>query len=97
MKYDIKPIILILNNSMYGTIRMHQEREFKSRVSGTYLTNPDFVMLANSFGIPGYRTTTTQEFFQALQDAIKKDAGAVIELVTEQEAITPNKKLSELS
>jgi thiamine pyrophosphate-dependent acetolactate synthase large subunit-like protein len=54
-------------------------------------------MLANSFGIPGYRTTTTQEFFQALQDAIKKDAGAVIELVTEQEAITPNKKLSELS
>jgi acetolactate synthase-1/2/3 large subunit len=66
-------------------------------VSGTYLTNPDFVMLANSFGIPGYRTTTTQEFFQALQDAIKKDAGAVIELVTEQEAITPNKKLSELS
>ena len=97
MKYDVKPIILILNNSMYGTIRMHQEREFKSRVSGTYLTNPDFVMLANSFGIPGYRTTTTQEFFQALQDAIKKDAGAVIELVTEQEAITPNKKLSELS
>ena len=97
MKYHIKPIILILNNGMYGTIRMHQEREFKSRVSGTYLTNPDFVMLANSFGMPGYRVQTTGTFFEALQEAIKNDLGAVIELVTEPEAITPTKKLSELS
>jgi acetolactate synthase-1/2/3 large subunit len=97
MKYHIKPIILILNNGMYGTIRMHQEREFKSRVSGTYLTNPDFVMLANSFGMPGYRVQTTGTFFDALQEAIKNDLGAVIELVTEPEAITPTKKLSELS
>ncbi len=97
MKYEVKPIILILNNGMYGTIRMHQEREFKSRVSGTYLTNPDFVMLANSFGIPGYRVQTTDTFFEALQEAIKNDLGAVIELVTEPEAITPTKKLSELS
>jgi acetolactate synthase-1/2/3 large subunit len=97
MKYNIKPIILILNNGMYGTIRMHQEREFKSRVSGTFLTNPDFVMLANSFGMPGYRVQTTATFFDALQEAIKNDQGAVIELVTEPEAITPTKKLSELS
>ncbi len=97
MKYDIKPIILILNNGMYGTIRMHQEREFKSRVSGTFLTNPDFVMLANSFGMPGYRVKTAETFFEALQDAIEKNQGAVIELVTEPEAITPTKKLSELS
>jgi acetolactate synthase-1/2/3 large subunit len=97
MKYQVKPIILILNNGMYGTIRMHQEREFKSRVSGTFLTNPDFVMLANSFGMPGYRVQTTASFFDALQEAIKNDQGAVIELVTEPEAITPTKKLSELS
>jgi acetolactate synthase-1/2/3 large subunit len=97
MKYEVKPIILILNNGMYGTIRMHQEREFKSRVSGTYLTNPDFVMLANSFGIPAYRVQTTDTFFEALQEAIKNGLGAVIELVTEPEAITPTKKLSELS
>jgi len=97
MKYEVKPIILILNNGMYGTIRMHQEREFKSRVSGTYLTNPDFVMLANSFGIPGYLVQTTDTFFEALQEAIKNGLGAVIELVTEPEAITPTKKLSELS
>jgi acetolactate synthase-1/2/3 large subunit len=97
MKYQVKPIILILNNGMYGTIRMHQEREFKSRVSGTFLTNPDFVMLASSFGMPGYRVQTTATFFDALQDAIKNDLGAVIELVTEPEAITPTKRLSELS
>ena len=97
MKYQVKPIILILNNGMYGTIRMHQEREFKSRVSGTFLTNPDFVMFANSFGIPGYRVQTTATFFDALQEVIKNDLGAVIELVTEPEAITPTKKLSELS
>jgi len=97
MKYDAKPIILILNNGMYGTIRMHQEREFKSRVSGTFLTNPDFTLLAKSFGMLGYQVKTTQAFFDALQDAISQNQGAVIELVTEQEAITPNKKLSELS
>ena len=97
MKYQVKPIILIMNNGIYGTIRMHQEREFKSRVSGTHLTNPNFVMFAKSFGIPGYRVTKTREFFSALQEAIKNDQGAVIELVTEPEAITPNKRLSELS
>ena len=97
MKYQVKPIILIMNNGIYGTIRMHQEREFKSRVSGTNLTNPNFVMFAKSFGIPGYRVTKTKEFFSALQDAIKNDLGAVIEIVTEPEAITPNKRLSELS
>ena len=97
MKYGVKPIILILNNGMYGTIRMHQEREFKSRVLGTHLTNPDFVMFANSFGIPGYRVTHTAQFFDALQESIKNDQGAVIEIVTEPEAITPTKTLSELS
>jgi len=54
-------------------------------------------MLANSFGMPGYRVQTTASFFDALQEAIKNDLGAVIELVTEPEAITPTKKLSELS
>jgi acetolactate synthase I/II/III large subunit len=97
MKYDVKPIILILNNGMYGTIRMHQEREFKARVSGTFLTNPDFVMLAQSFGMLGYRVTSTEQFFIALQEALQKDAGAVIELVTEPAAITPNKTIAELS
>ena len=97
MKYQVKPIILILNNGMYGTIRMHQEREFKSRVSGTFLSNPNFVLLAQSFGMMGYSVKTTDEFFTAFQDAIQKDQGAVIELITEPEAITPNKKLSELS
>ena len=75
----------------------HQEREFKSRVSGTFLTNPDFTLLAKSFGMLGYQVKTTQAFFDALQDAISQNQGAVIELITEPEAITPNKKLSELS
>lgn len=97
MKYGVTPIILILNNGMYGTIRMHQEREFKSRVSGTFLTNPDFVMFAKSFGMSGYRVTTTQAFFKALTQALSEKQGAVIELVTAPEAITPTKTLAELS
>ncbi|WP_211307505.1 thiamine pyrophosphate-binding protein [Polynucleobacter rarus] len=96
MKYQAKPIVIILNNGMYGTIRMHQEREYKQRVSGTFLTNPDFVLLAKSFDMQGYRVTKTEEFFPALQDAIAHGQGALIELITEPNAITPTKTLQEL-
>jgi acetolactate synthase-1/2/3 large subunit len=96
LRYQAQPIILIINNGMYGTIRMHQEREFTTRISGTELTNPDFIKFAESFSMPGYRVSKTNEFAAAMQSALKSKSGAIIELVINPEAITPSKKLSEL-
>jgi acetolactate synthase-1/2/3 large subunit len=96
-RYESYPIILVINNSMLGTIRMHQEREFTKRVMGTGLTNPDFVKFADSFGIPGYRVTKTDEFEHAFTSALKSNHGALIELVLDPEVITPTKLLSNLA
>lgn len=97
MRYGIKIIVLILNNGMFGTIRMHQEREYKSRISGTNLTNPNFVQLAASYHMLGFQITKTEQFQVAFQEALASSQGSIIELVTDPEAITPTKRLSELS
>jgi acetolactate synthase-1/2/3 large subunit len=96
-RYEAYPIILVVNNSMYGTIRMHQEREFTKRVMGTGLTNPDFIKFAESFGIPGYRVNNTEEFAPVFEKALASNKGALIELVLDQEIITPTKLLSKLA
>ena len=95
-RYDAYPIVLVVNNSMLGTIRMHQEREFKSRVIATGLTNPDFVKFADSFGMPGFRVSKTEEFAPAFAKALTSKKGALIELVLDPEVITPTKLLSQL-
>jgi acetolactate synthase-1/2/3 large subunit len=95
-RYDSFPIVLVVNNSMLGTIRMHQEREFKSRVMATGLTNPDFVKFADSFGMPGFRVSKTEEFAPAFAKALASKKGALIELVLDQDVISPTKRLSEL-
>lgn len=95
-RYGAYPIVLVVNNSMLGTIRMHQEREFKSRVIATGLTNPDFVKFADSFGIPGFRVSKTEEFAPAFAKALASKKGALIELVLDPEVITPTKLLSQL-
>ena len=95
-RYDAYPIVFVVNNSMLGTIRMHQEREFKSRVIATGLTNPDFVKFADSFGIPGFKVSKTEEFAPAFAKALASKKGALIELVLDPEVITPTKLLSQL-
>lgn len=95
-RYDAFPIVLLVNNSMLGTIRMHQEREFKSRVIATGLTNPDFVKFADSFGMPGFRVGKTEEFSSAFAKALASKKGALIELILDQEVISPTKLLSQL-
>lgn len=95
-RYDAFPIVLVVNNSMLGTIRMHQEREFKARVIATGLTNPDFVKFADSFGMPGFRVSKTAEFAPAFAQALASKKGALIELVLDQEVISPSKRLSQL-
>ncbi|MEZ5859034.1 MAG: thiamine pyrophosphate-dependent enzyme, partial [Geminicoccaceae bacterium] len=84
----------VFNNSMYGTIRMHQEREYPTRVSGTELANPDFARLAEAHGALGLRVERTAEFAPAFAQALAAERPALIEIVMDQEAITPRQSLS---
>lgn len=90
------PIILILNNSMFGTIRAHQEGRYPGRVLGTPIKNPDFVKLAESYGIYGERVEKTAEFMPAFERAKASSTGAVIELMIDEQDITPFKTLDQI-
>jgi len=93
-----KSIILLLNNGMFGTIRMHQEREFPGRdaAAGSGLANPDFVALARAYGWEGARVRRTDEFEPALREALARDRGTVIELMLDPEVITTRTSLTAL-
>ena len=95
-KYNASPIFIVLNNGIYGSIRMHQEREFPTRSIGTDLNNPDFVSYAEAFGIKGYRVSQTREFESVFENALKTEGPSLIELVVSEEAISPAFTLSEL-
>ena len=86
--HGVAPIVLVFNNQMYGTIRMHQERDYPGRVSGTSLTNPDFAELIEAFGGHGESVTETAEFAPAFARAVASGRPAVIELATDPEQIT---------
>ena len=90
------PIILVFNNAMYGTIRMHQERRFPGRVVGTTLRNPDFLALAQAYGIMGASVTRTEEFAPAFEEAVSGSQAAIIELKMDPEMITTRTTLSEI-
>lgn len=90
------PITLILNNSMYGTIRAHQEGRFAERISGTAIQNPDFVKLAAAYGILGEKVTETSQFAAAFERAKASPTGAIIELIIDEQDITPFKTLDQI-
>ena len=94
--HDIDPVILVVNNGMYGTIRMHQERENPGRAIATDLTNPDFVTWAESFGAFAARVERTDEFPDAFEDATACGRVSLIELRIDPELITTRSTLSEL-
>ena len=94
--YDLPIIILVVDNGMYGTIRMHQEREHPGRVSATDLRNPDFAALARAYGAFGARVETTEAFAPAFQEAQAAGGPAVLHLILDPEAITPRMSLTEL-
>ncbi|MBY0572750.1 MAG: thiamine pyrophosphate-binding protein, partial [Undibacterium sp.] len=100
VQYRAGLIIIVFNNGMYGTIRMHQEKEFPTRVSGTDLTNPDFAALARAFGASGEVVTQTEDFAPALQRALthtrQNNLPALIELRYDGNLITPNASLEKL-
>lgn len=96
MQYGLKVIILVINNGMYGTIRMHQERAYPERVSGTDLVNPDFAAYARAFGANGEIVEETSEFAPAFERAMAAEGPSLIELRIDPEALTPKASLSEI-
>ncbi|PVE44182.1 thiamine pyrophosphate-binding protein [Limnohabitans planktonicus] len=87
-QHGAKTIILLLNNGMYGTIRMHQEREYPQHVTGSQLQNPDFVALAQAYGYAATRIRQTDEFEPALTAALARPQGTLIEVMLDPEVIT---------
>jgi acetolactate synthase-1/2/3 large subunit len=93
-QYGAKSIVLLLNNGSFGTIRMHQEREYPAHVSGSGLANPDFCALARAYGYAAERVTHTAEFEPALQRALAAPVGTVIEVLLDVDVITTRGTLS---
>jgi len=89
-------IVLVGNNSMYGTIRMHQERDYPARVSGTDLVNPDFAAYAEAFGGFGAIVEKTEDFAAAFEAALNANKPAIIEIRIDPDAVSPVLTLSGL-
>ncbi|NNL74306.1 MAG: thiamine pyrophosphate-binding protein, partial [Silicimonas sp.] len=96
MQAGAAPVVLILNNGSYGTIRMHQERNYPARVFGTDLENPDFVALAKAYGMLGEKIESTADFADAFERALASPQGAILDLVIGKEALTPRQTLSQI-
>ena len=95
-QYGANIVVLVVNNGMFGTIRMHQEREYPARVQGTALANPDFAALARAYGAHGETVARTEDFAPAFERALAAGTPAVIELQVDPEGITPKTTLSEI-
>jgi acetolactate synthase-1/2/3 large subunit len=96
IRYSLPIIVIVVNNGIYGTIRMHQEREYPGRVSGTGLTNPDFAALARAYGGHGETVEKTEDFAPAFERALKSGKPAIIEIRLDPEAITPTRTLTDI-
>ena len=96
VQYELPILIVVVNNAMYGTIRMHQERHYPGRVVGTDLRNPDFAAYARAFGAHGETVERTGDFADALERALASGVPALLELRIDPEAITPRATLSEI-
>jgi acetolactate synthase I/II/III large subunit len=89
-------VVLVVNNAMYGTIRMHQERQFPGRVVGTDLVNPDFVALGRAYGAHAELVERGEDFPDAFERALAADRAALLELRVDPERISPRASLSEI-
>ncbi|MBC9248109.1 thiamine pyrophosphate-binding protein [Paracoccus sp. 11-3] len=96
MQHGAQPIVLVLNNGIYGTIRAHQERNYPARVSGTTMINPDFCALARAYGFHAERVDRTEDFEAAFERAMASGTGALLDLTISPEALTPRQTLSQM-
>ncbi|WP_245834213.1 thiamine pyrophosphate-binding protein [Yoonia maricola] len=96
IQHGAKPIVIVMNNGRYGTIRMHQEKTYPGRVSGTVLTNPDFAALARSYGGHGERVARSKDFPAAFARAQAAGTVAVLECQVDEDALATSLNLSDL-
>ena len=93
-QYGAAIVVVLVNNGIHGTIRMHQERAYPGRVIATDLVNPDFAALARAYGGFGERVERTEDFAAAFERAVASGKPALIDLAFDKEAITPTATLS---
>ncbi|MBV7255995.1 thiamine pyrophosphate-binding protein [Pacificimonas sp. WHA3] len=93
VRYNANVLFVIVDNGQLGTIRMHQEKEFAGRQSGTALTNPDFAAYAESFGVKGWTVEATEDFAPALAEALAQDGPALITCRTDPDEIAPGRRI----
>ncbi len=96
VQYGLNIIVLIFDNGMYGTIRMHQEKHYPGRVSATNLQNPDFAAYAQAFGGFGERVEKNEEFGPAFERAVASGKPAILHCLIDPQAITPSATLDQL-
>ena len=96
VQYGLGIVVIVIDNGMYGTIRMHQERTYPTRVSGTDLVNPDFAAYARAFGGYGETVATTAAFMPAFERALATGKPAILHVKVDPEALTPARSLSAL-
>lgn len=96
VQYNLPLVVVIVDNGMYGTIRMHQEKHYPGRISATQLKNPDFSAYARAFGGHGERVEKTEEFGPAFERAVASGLPAIIHCLIDPEAITPTTTISKL-
>ena len=89
-------MVLVIDNGMLGTIRMHQERHYPGRVSATDLVNPDFAALGKAYGGHGERIERTEDFAAAFERALDSALPAVLHLLVDPEAITPRQTIAQI-
>jgi acetolactate synthase-1/2/3 large subunit len=96
VQYDLGVVFVVVDNGMYGTIRMHQERLYPARVSGTDLVNPDFAALARAYGASGETVLRADEFAPAFERALASGKPALLHLRLDPQALTLNASLDQL-
>ncbi len=96
MQAGAQPVVIVVNNGTYGTIRMHQERAYPGRTSFTDIQNPDFVAIARAYGFHAEQVTDTAGFSDAFGRAARSSTGGLLELVVDPEFITPKTTLSQI-
>ncbi len=96
MQYEAKIIVIVINNGIYGTIRMHQEREYPHRVVGTDMFNPNFCMLAQAYGMQAEKVTSTEQFEPAFKRSLAADCPVLIEVQLDLDILSPTTTIKSL-
>jgi len=96
VQYGARVVFVVIDNGMYGTIRMHQERRYPGRVVGSGLSNPDFAALARAFGAQGETVRRTEEFAPAFERALDAGRPALLHVLLDPQALTMHATLDSI-